>query len=119
MTLLQSEAFKTLGGSAIKVYLVIGLYSDFGTDWASAEHPDDRPPGLGLEPADRARGGIERVAVSGLLADHGTVPRGGRPPTGSSRQAAGPKSAAGCRVEPRRAGSGAAGERVKDRSKIF
>jgi hypothetical protein len=32
--LLRSEAFKQLGGSAIKVYLVIGLYSDFGTDWA-------------------------------------------------------------------------------------
>ena len=32
--LLRSEIFKTLGGSAIKVYLVIGLYSDFGTDWA-------------------------------------------------------------------------------------
>src|SRR5262249_45517764 len=32
--LLRSQAFKTLGGSAIKVYLVIGLYSDFGTDWA-------------------------------------------------------------------------------------
>ncbi len=32
--LLRSEAFKTLGGSAVKVYLVIGLYSDFGTDWA-------------------------------------------------------------------------------------
>jgi hypothetical protein len=32
--LLRSEAFKTLGGSAIKVYLIIGLYSDFGTDWA-------------------------------------------------------------------------------------
>ena len=32
--LLRSEAFKTLAGSAIKVYLVIGLYSDFGTDWA-------------------------------------------------------------------------------------
>jgi hypothetical protein len=32
--LLRSEAFKALGGSAIKVYLVIGLYSDFGTDWA-------------------------------------------------------------------------------------
>src|SRR3954453_16821313 len=32
--LLRSEAFKTRGGSAIKVYLVIGLYSDFGTDWA-------------------------------------------------------------------------------------
>jgi hypothetical protein len=32
--LLRSDAFKLLGGSAIKVYLVIGLYSDFGTDWA-------------------------------------------------------------------------------------
>lgn len=32
--LLRSEAFKALGGSAVKVYLVIGLYSDFGTDWA-------------------------------------------------------------------------------------
>src|ERR1700749_1371538 len=32
--LLHSESFKTLGGSAIKVYLVIGLYSDFGTGWA-------------------------------------------------------------------------------------
>src|SRR5689334_21810371 len=32
--LLRSEPFRTLGGSAIKVYLVIGLYSDFGTDWA-------------------------------------------------------------------------------------
>ena len=32
--LLRSESFRTLGGSAIKVYLVIGLYSDFGTDWA-------------------------------------------------------------------------------------
>jgi len=32
--LLRSDAFKTLGGSAIKVYLVIGLYADFGTGWA-------------------------------------------------------------------------------------
>src|ERR1700740_3192097 len=32
--LLRSEAFQTLGGSAIKVYLMIGLHSDFGTDWA-------------------------------------------------------------------------------------
>ncbi|WP_422924175.1 helix-turn-helix domain-containing protein [Singulisphaera sp. PoT] len=32
--LLRSESFKLLGGSAIKVYLVIGLYSDFGSDWA-------------------------------------------------------------------------------------
>src|SRR3954467_7539249 len=32
--LLRSQSFKALGGSAIKVYLTIGLYSDFGTDWA-------------------------------------------------------------------------------------
>ncbi len=32
--LIRSESFKTLGGSALKVYLVIGLYSDFGTGWA-------------------------------------------------------------------------------------
>src|SRR3954447_22591881 len=32
--LLRSEAFQTLGGSAIKVYLTIGLYADFGTGWA-------------------------------------------------------------------------------------
>jgi hypothetical protein len=32
--LLKSESFKALGGSAIKVYLVIGLYADFGTGWA-------------------------------------------------------------------------------------
>jgi len=32
--LLRSEAFQALSGSAIKVYLVIGLHSDFGTDWA-------------------------------------------------------------------------------------
>jgi Helix-turn-helix domain len=33
-SLLRSEAFKSLGGSSIKVYLIIGLYSDFGTGWA-------------------------------------------------------------------------------------
>jgi hypothetical protein len=32
--LLKSESFKTLGGSAVKVYLVVGLYSDFGSGWA-------------------------------------------------------------------------------------
>lgn len=32
--LLRSEAFKTLSGSAIKVYLVLGLHADFGTGWA-------------------------------------------------------------------------------------
>lgn len=32
--LLRSESFKSLGGSAIKVYLVIGLYADFDSGWA-------------------------------------------------------------------------------------
>src|SRR5437660_7480455 len=32
--LLRSESFKTLGGSAIKVYLVLGLYADFDSGWA-------------------------------------------------------------------------------------
>ena len=32
--LLRSESFDHLSGSAIKVYLVIGLYSDFGSGWA-------------------------------------------------------------------------------------
>jgi hypothetical protein len=32
--LLRSAAFQDLGGSAIKVYLVIGLYADFDTGWA-------------------------------------------------------------------------------------
>ncbi len=32
--LLRSPAFQELGGSAIKVYLVLGLYADFATGWA-------------------------------------------------------------------------------------
>ncbi len=32
--LLRSEAFQKLRGSSIKVYLVLGLHSDFGTGWA-------------------------------------------------------------------------------------
>src|SRR5262249_7136734 len=32
--LLRSESFQELGGSAIKVYLIIGLHSDFGTGWS-------------------------------------------------------------------------------------
>ncbi len=32
--LLRSESFQALGGSAIKVYLVIGMYADFDTGWA-------------------------------------------------------------------------------------
>jgi hypothetical protein len=64
--LLRSEAFKTLGGSAIKVYLVIGLYSDFGTDWA---YPSIRTiakqSGLSRQTVMDA---IEHLTKMGLLA---------------------------------------------------
>jgi len=66
--LLRSEAFKTLGGSAIKVYLVIGLYSDFGTDWA---YPSIRTiasqAGLSRQTVLVA---IEQLTQMGLLATH-------------------------------------------------
>jgi Helix-turn-helix domain len=64
--LLRSEAFKTLGGSAIKVYLVIGLYSDFGTDWA---YPSIRTiakqSGLSRQTVMDA---VEQLSKMGLLA---------------------------------------------------
>jgi hypothetical protein len=64
--LLRSESFKELGGSAIKVYLVIGLYSDFGTDWA---YPSIRTiasqAGLSRQTVLSA---IEELSGRGLLA---------------------------------------------------
>jgi hypothetical protein len=64
--LLRSESFKTLGGSAIKVYLVIGLYSDFGTGWA---YPSIRTiakqAGLSRQTVLAA---IEELTGAGLLA---------------------------------------------------
>lgn len=64
--LLRSEAFKTLGGSAIKVYLTIGLYSDFGSGWA---YPSIRTiakqAGLSRQTVLDA---IAELARSGLLA---------------------------------------------------
>ncbi len=64
--LLRSESFKTLGGSAIKVYLVIGLYADFGTGWA---YPSIRTiaqqAGLSRQTVLAA---IEDLARLGLLA---------------------------------------------------
>lgn len=64
--LLRSESFKTLGGSAIKVYLTIGLYSDFGTDWA---YPSIRTiasqAGLSRQTVLAA---IEELSRCGLLA---------------------------------------------------
>jgi hypothetical protein len=56
--LLRSESFKELGGSAIKVYLVIGLYSDFGTDWA---YPSIR--------TIARQGGLSRQTVLSAIAD--------------------------------------------------
>ena len=64
--LLRSESFKELGGSAIKVYLVIGLYSDFGSDWA---YPSIRTiasqSGLSRQ---TVLGAIEELTKRGLLA---------------------------------------------------
>ena len=64
--LLRSDSFKTLGGSAIKVYLVIGLYADFGTGWA---YPSIRTiakqAGLSRQTVLAA---IEELAKGGLLA---------------------------------------------------
>jgi hypothetical protein len=64
--LLRSEAFKKLGGSAIKVYLVIGLYSDFGTDWAYPSiRTIARQAGLSRQTVLVA---IEQLTGMGLLA---------------------------------------------------
>ena len=64
--LLRSESFKTLGGSAIKVYLVIGLYSDFGTDWAYPSiRTIARQAGLSRQTVLAA---IEELTRGGLLA---------------------------------------------------
>jgi hypothetical protein len=64
--LLRSEAFKTLGGSAIKVYLVIGLYSDFGTDWAyPSVRTIARQAGLSRQTVISA---VEELTQAGLLA---------------------------------------------------
>ena len=64
--LLRSESFKTLGGSAIKVYLVIGLYADFGTGWAYPSiRTIARQAGLSRQTVLEA---IEDLASLGLLA---------------------------------------------------
>jgi hypothetical protein len=64
--LLRSEAFRQLGGSAVKVYLVIGLYSDFGTDWAYPSiRTIARQAGLSRQTVLVA---IEQLTRMGLLA---------------------------------------------------
>src|SRR5271154_2523580 len=64
--LLRSESFRALGGSAIKVYLVIGLYSDFGTDWAYPSiRTIARQAGLSRQTVLSA---VEELARLGLMA---------------------------------------------------
>src|SRR5271165_3918007 len=64
--LLRSDAFKALGGSAIKVYLVIGLFSDFGSDWAYPSiRTIARQAGLSRQTVISA---IEELTRAGLLA---------------------------------------------------
>src|SRR6516162_4676889 len=64
--LLRSQAFQALGGSAIKVYLVIGLHSDFGTDWAYPSiRTIARQAGLSRQTVLTA---IEQLTRLGLLA---------------------------------------------------
>jgi hypothetical protein len=64
--LLRSQVFKTLGGSAVKVYLVIGLYADFGTDWAYPSiRTIARQAGLSRQTVMTA---IEELTQVGLLA---------------------------------------------------
>lgn len=66
--LLRSDAFKALGGSAIKVYLVIGLYSDFGTGWAFPSiRTISTQAGLSRQTVLDA---IDELVASGLLAIH-------------------------------------------------
>jgi hypothetical protein len=71
--LLKSSAFQQLGGSAIKVYLVIGLHSDFGTGWA---YPSIRTiakqAGLSRQTVLDA---IKELTAGGLLAASKSVGR--------------------------------------------
>src|SRR3954469_5777118 len=64
--LLRSGAFKALGGSAIKVYLVIGLYADFDSGWAYPSiRTIARQAGLSRQTVLDA---IGELASAGLLA---------------------------------------------------
>ena len=64
--LLRSGAFKALGGSAVKVYLVIGLYSDFGSGWAYPSiRTIARQAGLSRQTVLVA---IEELTSNGLMA---------------------------------------------------
>ena len=94
--LLRSESFKTLGGSAIKVYLVIGLYSDFGTDWAYPSiRTIARQAGLSRQTVLAAIEELTRRGPAGdeqvegpvdRLQDHPPGARAARPPSKKGRR---------------------------------
>jgi hypothetical protein len=97
--LLKSSAFQELGGSAIKVYLVIGLHSDFGTGWA---YPSIRTiakqAGLSRQTVLDA---IKELTRAGLLAASKSVGRSTayrilrapeRPPTAAKGSKSPPRS---------------------------
>lgn len=64
--LLRSASFQALGGSAVKVYLVIGLYSNFGSDWAYPSiRTIARQAGLSRQTVLAA---IDELTRAGLLA---------------------------------------------------
>ncbi len=63
--LLRSKEFQSLGGSAIKVYLVIGLHSNFGTGWAyPSVRTIARQAGLSRQTVLTA---IEELVKAGIL----------------------------------------------------
>jgi biotin operon repressor len=66
--LLRSEAFQQLGGSAIKVYLTIGLHADFQSGWAYPSiRTIARQAGLSRQTVLTA---IDELSQAGLLAVH-------------------------------------------------
>ncbi len=71
--LVRSEAFRQLNGSAVKVYLVIGLYADFETGWA---YPSIRTiakqAGLSRQTVLNA---IEELVSQGIVATSKSVGR--------------------------------------------
>lgn len=87
--LLRSPVFQKLGGSAIKVYLVVGQHSDFGTGWAYPSiRTIARQAGLSRQ---TVLDSIKELTAAGLLATSKSVGRSTayrilrapeRPPTG-------------------------------------
>jgi hypothetical protein len=108
--LLRSESFQSLSGSAIKVYLTIGLYSDFGTGWAYPSiRTIARQAGLSRQTVLTA---IDELVGAGLLATNKVrgksnaykiIRQAPRRPAGRKGEAVGRRDATG----PKSLGEGA------------